>query len=173
MTIRSRLRSDSGAHLVELGAAMLISGLIASLMVTWMGAAGSSLNLLQSDDEALQSLRLAKEQMSQDVRSSGSIIVAESDLLTLWADDDRNGMLDEGETVSWHITEAGELTRAIDDGPAGRKVDKIDVASSYFAYDDIVASEVANVTFYVVVIVEENGVPAERVTTATIHVRNA
>jgi Tfp pilus assembly protein PilW len=171
--MRARLHSDSGAHLVELGAAMLISGLIVSLMVTWMGAAGSSMNLLQSDDEALQSLRLAKEQMSQDVRNAGSIIVAESDLLTLWADDDRNGTLDVGETVSWHITATGELTRAIDAGPAGRKADQIDVASSYFAYDDIVASQVANVTFYIVVLVEENGAPTERVTTATIHVRNA
>lgn len=152
---------------------MLISGLIVSLMVTWMGAAGSSINLLQSDDEALQSLRLAKEQMSQDVRNADSIIVAQSDLLTLWADDDRDETLDVGETVSWHITATGELTRAIDGGPAGRKADQIDVASSYFAYDDIVASQVANVTFYMVVIFEENGAPAERVTTATIHVRNA
>jgi len=171
--MRARLHSDSGAHLVELGAAMLISGLIVSLMVTWMGAAGSSLNLLQSDDEALQSLRLAKEQMSQDVRNAGSIIVAQSDLLTLWVDDDRDGTLDVGETVSWHITATGELTRAIDAGPAGRKADQVDVASSYFAYDDIAASQVANVTFYMVVIVEENGASAERVTTATIHVRNA
>ncbi|MEE8498442.1 MAG: hypothetical protein V3S62_07900 [Acidimicrobiia bacterium] len=171
--IRSRLHSDSGAHLVELGAAMLTSGLIVSLMVTWMGVAGSSMNLLQSDDEALQSLRLVKEQMSQDVRNAGSITVAQSDLLTLWTDDDRDGVVDDGETVSWRITEEGELTRAIDAGPAGRKVDQIDVATSYFAYDAVLASEVANVTFYVVVIVEENGGPAERVTTATIHVRNA
>ncbi len=152
---------------------MLTSGLIVSLMVTWMGVAGSSMNLLQSDDEALQSLRLVKEQMSQDVRNAGSITVAQSDLLTLWTDDDRDGVVDDGETVSWRITEEGELTRAIDAGPAGRKVDQIDVATSYFAYDAVLASEVANVTFYVVVIVEENGGPAERVTTATIHVRNA
>jgi len=171
--IRSRLHSDSGAHLVELGAAMLVSGLIVSLMVTWMGVAGSSLNLLQSDDEALQSLRLVKEQMSQDVRNAGSITVAQSDLLTLWADDDRDGVVDDGETVSWRITGDGELTRAIDAGPAGRKADQVDVATSYFAYDAVLASEVANVTFYVVVIVEENGAPAERVATATIHVRNA
>jgi hypothetical protein len=152
---------------------MLISGLIVTLMVTWMGTAGSSLNLLRSDDEALQSLRLAKEQMSQEVRNADSIIVAQSDLLTLWADDDRNGTLDAGETVSWRITTAGELTRAVDTGPAGRKADRIDASASYFAYDAIAASEVANVTFYMVVIVEENGAPAQRVTTATIHVRNA
>jgi len=152
---------------------MLISGLMVSLMVTWMGAAGSSLNLLRSDDEALQSLRLAKEQISQEVRNASSIIVAQSHVLTLWADDDRNGTLDEGETVSWRITVTGELTRAIDAGPSAQKVNGIDVSTSYFAYDAAVASEVANVTYYLVAIVEENGAPAERVTTATIHVRNA
>jgi len=173
LKIRTRFHSDSGAQLVELGAAMMISALIVSMMVAWMGAVGSSENLLRADDDALQNLRLAKEQMSQEVRNADSIIVAEDDLLTLWEDYDRNGTLDDGETVVWRITESGELTRAIDDGAAGQKADGIDVATSYFAYDAPIPSEVANVTFYVVVTIDENGAPADRVTTATVHVRNA
>lgn len=170
---RSRIVGDRGAGIVELSVAMLVSTLVVAMVVTWAGAVISTETHHSSDDEAVQALRIAKEDMGKDIRRAEALTVAGDRYLTLWIDLDRDGTEDSGEAITWMISGSGSLLRAASDGTSRVEAEGIVYEASGFTYDAVAPSEVENVTFLLVAEVTAQAGTEQRSIGATIHIRNA
>ena len=72
--LRSLLADTRGTSIIELMMALMISAIIVALMVTWAGAVVGVENHSSSDDKAVQELRVAKEDLSKDIRRCEEIL---------------------------------------------------------------------------------------------------
>lgn len=106
-------QKDDGAGLVELMLAMVIAGALSLMMVVWIGAAFSANETHLQDDVAVQDLRVVRERLGREVREARSVLTADSDELAIWLDEDRDGTVDQGESVSWSIID-DTLVRSTD-----------------------------------------------------------
>ena len=74
---------DRGVGLVELGVAGLVSALIIGVMVLWASTVIHTETHLGSDDDAAQSLRMARENLGKDIRRAEAVYEAEDDELVV------------------------------------------------------------------------------------------
>jgi hypothetical protein len=159
--------------LVELGVAGLVSALVIGVMVMWASTVIRTETHLGSDDDAAQSLRIARENLGKDIRRAEAVFTAEDDVLEIWIDLDRDGTQTSGERIIWTIDEDGTLGRAAGDGAVRIDAEGLDTAASGFAYDGSTPSQVRNVSFTLVLPIEGVADAEDRAVTASIHIRNA
>ena len=166
-------RREAGASLVELSIALLVGAIVAATMALWASSVGRAEREHRAEDGVLADLRFVKELLSKDLRSARGFFATEPEGVSLWLDGDRDGSVGVGETVTWSITSAGELTRQIDSTVAGAEATSLDVAASGFAYLDPLPGTVREVSFTLVATFNEGGAEQRRGVASTVSVRNA
>jgi hypothetical protein len=171
-----RLRHDeAGSSVVELGIAMLITAIMSIALVTWMTSAGTAAALHESDDVAVQDLRLAKELISRELRVAEDVLSGDAHLVTVWIDDDDDDFMDSGEQISWYVGSDGALWRWTDTEEGQIQAGSLVYADSGFAFDSNDLAEITKITFNFVAQVaadERTEEPGERQIGVTIHLRN-
>lgn len=168
---RGRLHADDGVTLIELMVSMLIASLVAVVFVTWMSSAVTTANLHRDDDRAVQDLRLAKDRLTRELRMADGLLVAEALLVTMWVDENSDGVVDIGEVITWTITGGGELVRSTDAGDSFVVMREVVVVESGFTFDSAVVVDIERVNMVLVVFVGEIG--GTRELTTQIYLRNA
>ena len=138
---------ERGITIVEVGVAMFITALLATVMITWLTGVYGAESRQASYDEALGDLRDVSDRMARDVRGASEIVVADPDTITFWLDADRDGVTDLGEVVTWAIVTDGTVVRSTDGGLSNAVIaTNIVPGSSGFSYDDPVAADISVVT---------------------------
>ena len=168
------IRDDTGASIVELSLAMVVTSLMAVALVTWMSSAGASLALHREDDYVVQDLRIAKEVIGRELRIAESVLVARADLVTVWIDEDHDDYLDPGESITWSLGTDGTLRRATDLGDEQIVASRL-LAESRFGYDHPSAELVGQITVRLVAEVAprtDGGEPGRREIGIQIYLRN-
>ena len=74
--LRSLLADSRGVSVIEMALALLISSMVVAMMVTWAGAMVGVETQHSSDDEAVQALRVAKEELGKDIRRAEAVPIA-------------------------------------------------------------------------------------------------
>jgi len=170
--LRSLLADSRGVSVIEMALALLISSMVVAMMVTWAGAMVGVETQHSSDDEAVQALRVAKEELGKDIRRAEAVPIAGDRYLTLWIDLDRNGAQDSGELISWVMSAAGELLRSDDAGGTRVVVGGLLYEESLFTYESG-PDGVENIHFQLAAEVTTQAGTEERSIAAEIHLRNA
>jgi type II secretory pathway pseudopilin PulG len=164
-------RSEAGVSLIELLVGMMIAAAVGAAVVTWMSSAATTVTIHREDDRAVQDLRHAKDRLTREVRMAAQLLAAAPDELTLWVDDDSDGSLDPGETVTWAIEAGGDLVRSTDAGDTWVVMSHLVAEESGFTFD---AESVAEIRTVGITLVASSGqAGATRSISTQIFVRNA
>jgi type II secretory pathway component PulJ len=166
-------RNERGMALLELSLAGLISAMIIGVMVVWAGTTINTETHLEADDDAAQDLRMARENLSKDLRRAEEVFTAEFDTVAVWIDENRNGSIETEERIRWSIDEAGTLSRATGTGTARVDVTGLDTDVSGFTYDASAPDEVRNVDFVLTLHLDQVTGADNRAVTASVHIRNS
>jgi type II secretory pathway pseudopilin PulG len=170
---RSQLSGEAGMSLVELGVSMVITSLLAVLMVTWFSAGVGSENSHRSYDDALSDLRGVSDRLGKEVRSAGYLTAADATSLSFWLDGDRDGVVEEGETITWAI-DGTTMVRTTDDGVTSAVLaTNLTPSASGFTYDAIDPADVTRVTITLVATAETRAGGDQLEHTDDIYLRNA
>ena len=173
---RARARGlcgDAGMSLVELGVSMVITSLLAVLMVTWFSAGVGSENSHRSYDDALSDLRQVTDRLGKEVRSASALTYAGPTALTFWLDGDRDGVTDEGETITWAI-DGTTMVRSTDDGVTSAVLaTNLTPSASTFTYDAIDPADITRVTLSLRATAETRAGGDQLEHTIEIYLRNA
>ena len=172
VSLRDRLGRDGGMSLVELGVAMMITAVLSVLMITWFAAGVGSENSHRSYDAALSDLREVSDRLGREVRSAGALTAADADSLSFWLDENRDGVTDAGETITWAIT-GSEMRRFTDDDSEDGVLATHLTAGTGFTYDAASPGAVTRVTITLVAGAETRAGVDEVTHTADIYLRNA
>lgn len=170
LVTRNRDR-EAGLTLVELMVALMLSAIVGMMLVTWMTSAMRSANLHRDDDMAVQSLRESQERLTRELRSATGLINASDTSLTIWIDEDWDGEIDAGETVTWEVTDDGRLVRSTDDGDEWVLMHGLVPASSGFTLDGATVEDTRVVTIVLVASVGDG--TGTRSAESQIFLRNA
>jgi len=170
--LRALLADSRGVGIVELLVALAVSSMVVALMVTWAGAVVGVETHHSSDDEAVQALRMAKEDLGKDIRRAEEVITAGDRYLTLWVDLDRDGTADPGEQISWTMSTSGELLRSDDSGAVRVAIERLVYEASSFTYTSGPGG-IENIRFDLTAEVTTPGGNERRSIAAEIHIRNA
>ena len=170
--LRRRIRAEDGITLIEMSVASFIGALLSVLMLSWVFAVDSTDDLHRTDDEAMQDLRFAKDEMARDLRSGA--VTALGDLsVTLWLDWDHDDVVAAGESVTWRIEAGGELIRHAEGIDPEVILTGLDVDASGFTFDSSDPGAVENVGFDLVVVFSgRGGVPGTRSISSEISLRS-
>lgn len=144
MRMRTGGHSEDGASLVELGVVMAGIALLGMLMTTWFASVTRTDRLQQREDVAMAQVRDLENLIGRDVRRSSRMTVTEPQRFTVWLDDDRDGVQDSGETVTWSFVE-GYLQRSAGDR-SFRPASDIRLSGVTFGYDDLAPRLVTSLT---------------------------
>lgn len=136
-------RDERGVTLTETAVAGLVGAVLVGMMISWFGAITAIDGQQRDDDLAMEGLRDARALLGRELRSAQYLLVADADALSMWLDEDRDGVFDDGEAVTWSITGSGSLQRGTDLETSRVIASPLVVASSGFTYD---ASDPALVT---------------------------
>lgn len=167
-----RVRSEDGMTLVEMTVASFIGALISVLMISWVFAVYETDDQHRTDDEAMQGLRFAKDELARDMRS-GVVAALGDQSVTVWLDGDHDDVLAVGESVTWRIEESGDLVRHVDDAEPEVILAGLDIDASGFIFDSSDPGAVRNVGFDLVVIISgRGGVPGTRSISSEISLRS-
>jgi len=150
---RSRLWSDreSGITLVELAVAMGGLALVSTTMLSVFVGTTRVDQVQAADDAAQEAVRDARSRLAKDVREARRFAAIGQTSFTVWLDDDWDGLMPAGELVTWSISEAGGLVRAVG-GAAGRlEAAGVSRANSRFSYDSAVAAQVTRSFLHLVI----------------------
>lgn len=170
---RARLSDDAGMSLVELGVSMVITSLLAALMVTWFSAGVGSENSHRSYDDALSDLRQVSDRLGKEVRSAGYLTAADATSLSFWLDADRDGVVEDGETITWAI-DGATIVRTTDDGVSSAVLaTNLTPSASQFTYDAIDPAAVTRVTVTLIATAETRAGGDQLEHTVEIYLRNA
>ncbi|MEX0825190.1 MAG: hypothetical protein WD184_00290 [Acidimicrobiia bacterium] len=161
-------RADAGVSIVELGISMFITSLLAVGLVTWIASGAESVLVHESDDIAVQDLRVTKEVMSRELRRAAGLVGAESNSVTVWLDDDADLVVDAGEHVTWTFGSGGSLVRSTDDGESILIMDGLVVSESGFAFDDVDVDDITLIRLTLVAHVDDS----QRTISTEIHLRS-
>jgi prepilin-type N-terminal cleavage/methylation domain-containing protein len=122
-----RLHDDDGMTVIELLVAMLLLGVVSSLVV--VGVRDAVRILTQTDDEnrGLQDAKVILDRLSRDIREARGVVCDDPapavgdpvvdaqglptrcpDYVQLWIDDDSDYLEDTGEVVTWELTESAD-----------------------------------------------------------------
>lgn len=122
-----RLRQSEGMTLIELLVAMVLLGVVSSLVV--VGVQGAVRVMTHSDDEnrGLQDAKIILDRLSRDIRQARGVVcdaeppepgdpvvdanglpVRCPDYVQLWIDDDSDYLEDASEVVTWQLSENGD-----------------------------------------------------------------
>jgi type II secretory pathway component PulJ len=168
-----RVRDDDrGLSVAELGVSLVITAIASVIMVSWVVAVTRTDRLHQADDEALQQLRIAKEKITRDLRRAEDLTVADPDQVTAWLDDDRDGVVDAGETVTWMVTENGDLVRSTDQELGVTEATNLSYRTG-FQYDAALPGDVETVAIELVVLVASGDRLEERAIQTDVYLRNS
>jgi type II secretory pathway pseudopilin PulG len=107
-----------------------------------------------ADDRALLTLREARQRVTRDVREARGFLVATPASMTLWDDEDWDGVRDTGEMVTWALGSGGTLTRSTDAGDSVIVVEGLDGVVSGFTYDSATVLNIRSVEVSLVSTVE-------------------
>jgi hypothetical protein len=158
--------------LVELGVSMVITSLLALLMVTWFSAGVGSEHSHRSYDDALSDLRQVSDRLGKEVRGAGYLTTAEPASLSFWLDGDRDGVPEEGETVTWAI-DGTTVVRSTDDGVSSAVLaTNLTPGASGFTYDTTDPAEVTRVTVTLIATAETRAGGDQLEHTVEIYLRN-
>ncbi|MEX2323224.1 MAG: prepilin-type N-terminal cleavage/methylation domain-containing protein [Acidimicrobiia bacterium] len=139
------LRGEGGMTLVELMVSMLLMSFIATALVAGMTTAMRSANLHRDDDRAVQDLRHAKERLTRELRAITELTGASASSVTFWLDEDADGIVDLGETITWEITTGGSLVRSTNAGASSSVVSNLVAGSSGFTFDAAAVGEIRRI----------------------------
>lgn len=169
----SGLSGDAGMSLVELGVSMVITSMLALLMVTWFSAGVGSENSHRSYDHALSDLREVSDRLGKEVRSAGYLTAAEPTSLSFWLDGDRDGIAEEGETITWAL-DGTTIVRTTDDGVTSAVLaTNLTPSASSFTYDATDPADVTRVTLSLRATAETRAGGDQLEHTIEIYLRNA
>jgi prepilin-type N-terminal cleavage/methylation domain-containing protein len=168
---RGRLHADDGVTIVELMVSMLIASIVAVVFVTWMSSAVTTANLHRDDDRAVQDLRQAKDRLTRELRMADELLLADRLAVTMWVDENADGVVDSGEIITWTFTGGGELVRSTDAGDSFVVMREVVVAESGFTFDSATLADIRTVSMVLVAFVGEIGGTREIAT--QIYLRNA
>jgi Tfp pilus assembly protein FimT len=135
-----RFRGDErGISLTELMIASLVTAIIASIVIAWVGTVSRNDRLNQEDIAAVDELRVAKSRITKELRFAAALYPALSvapDSVTVWIDADRSGTpADPGERITWAIEDDGTLTRTTDTGEVEIQASGLDPDASSIVLD--------------------------------------
>lgn len=170
--LRRCLGGDAGMSLVELGVSMVITSLLAVLMVTWLSAGVGSESSQRSYDEALSGLRDVSDRLSREVRAAGYLTTAEPESLSFWLDGDRDGVVGQGESITWAI-EGSDMRRFTEDDSENVVLASHLTTGSQFSYDAATPGSVTRVTIDLVAAAETRAGFDLVLHSADIYLRNA
>lgn len=167
-------RGDAGITITELSISMAITALLSTVMVAWIFAGFGSDSAHSSYDRALEDLRNVADQISREVRAADHLTTAEPATMSFWLDGDRDGIADEGETITWAIESGGTMTRTIDDGsPSAVIATNLSPSDSVFAYDAVAPADVTRVTIGLVALAQTRAGGDELFHSLDVYLRNA
>ncbi len=170
--LRRRIRGEDGLTLVEMSVASFIGALLSVLMISWVFTVYSTDDLHRTDDEAMQDLRFAKDEMARDLRS-GVVTALGDQSVTLWLDWDHDDVVATGESVTWRIETSGELVRHVEGIDPEVILTGLDTEVSGFTFDSSDPGAVRNVGFDLVVgISGRGGTPGTRSISSEISLRS-
>jgi hypothetical protein len=150
-----RILAEKGISLIELAVAMFITAIMSSLMISWVFSIAAADDLHLADDEAVQGVRIAKDEITRELRRAAAVLAAEGNSLTIWLDDDRNEVQSAEEVVTWEIDDgSGTLTRTAGDGDASIRLARVSAAESGFTFDAENPGEVTSVGLTLAVFVD-------------------
>jgi type II secretory pathway pseudopilin PulG len=137
-----RQRGEEGISLIEVMVSVAGLAVIATMLISVFVGVTRVNTSHDADDRALLTLREVRQRITRDVREARGFLVANPATMTLWSDDDWDGVRDTGEMVTWTLGTDGVLTRSTNGGISVAVVEGLDPARSGFTYD---ASTVLNI----------------------------
>ncbi len=148
-----RPRREAGVTLVELVVTLAGLALVSATMVSILVGSTRVDQAQAADDTAQEAVRDARARLARDVREARRFTAAAPASLTVWLDDDWDGVMPATELVTWSIDQAGGLRRAV--GEAGGRVEAggLSFADSRFTYDSTVAAQVTRAYVHLVIAV--------------------
>ncbi|MFQ5947844.1 MAG: PilW family protein [Acidimicrobiia bacterium] len=164
---------DDGVGLVELMVSLLITAVLSVMMLSWVSAVNRAETFDEQDDLALQNLRVAKERLTKELRFARQIQFGDDHKITIWQDDDYDGVQETGEVVTWEIGTDGSLTRSTDAGDSYIEASELVYAQSLFGYDATPTTDSTTVTIDLVADVDAGDGPNARSLRTQVHLRNA
>ena len=138
---------------------------------SWTFAASSVDGRHAGDDEAVHNLRLVREQMLRELRSARGVLAAEPLSVTVWADQDRDDVVDTGESITWTLSPGGEMLRSTDADAGGPVADGFDAAVSGFGYDASLPADVTTISVHLVAVVPSGVGSADGVRSLEVDLR--
>jgi prepilin-type N-terminal cleavage/methylation domain-containing protein len=121
--VSDRFRCEDGMTLVEVLVAMLITGIVTSVLLLGTVSVYRGHNFTQQDSASLGALRTALDRFEKEVRQA-RVMYDDSTgkLVHVWVDYDRDNQQDLVERILWEIEDLGgdraRLTRATEAAPA-------------------------------------------------------
>jgi hypothetical protein len=141
----------AGVSLVELAITMAGLALVATGMVSLFVAATGVDRVQAADDFAQEAVRDARSRLAKDVREARRFTAAATTSFTVWLDDEWDGVMPAVELVTWSITTAGGLSRAVGDGTGRVEAWGLSRADSRFTYDSTLAAQITQAYVHLVV----------------------
>lgn len=104
LPVRARVQDESGATLVELAIAMVITVVIGLLLMTSLSTSSRAAAQVDDQQRGLADLQIVTERMSRDLRAARAVDDgASASQLTLWIDDNSDYRRQATESVTWRI----------------------------------------------------------------------
>jgi Flp pilus assembly protein TadG len=132
--LRARFRDERGVTLIEVGLAGLLTAALGLMAVGWLNAGARSQEYSQGQNTALGDIRVVRQELLRELRFARSVTSGSASSMTFWVDNDRDAVVDTGETITWAITTGGTLTRKVDSQTAVVRARSLVYASSSFTY---------------------------------------
>lgn len=149
--LRAWCRDERGVTLIEVGLAGLLTAALGVMAVGWLSAGARSREYSEGQNTALGDIRVVRQELVRELRFARSVTSGTASSITFWVDNDRDAVVDTGETITWAITTGGALTRKVDSQTAIVRAQSLVHAASSFTYAPAAPPSATKVTIQLTV----------------------